>query len=343
MKYLRFISCLLFIFGSKVLKADSVFDGGNVMEFYFKINDNEAQQLHFDDVHKITLEHEWLNTSDYFTFTNKHDVRLHFTEHDIETAHFTSPDGKYIANAFFFDRNSDTVIVCIPPLGGEARNSIKFAGIFKEYDVVILEFKKTKNQKPINLAPSSLNPFTIKMLSNIIEQTFTWLTHKKNYQSLIGHGQCYGAWILLQAQVNQNNKAFFNKLILDSCPLSLYSVFNNFFSNPSGILSLGRKDSPNILRKIMNIIPFKSFYQTILESMFLNISAAGLIQEVQVPILLIHGNNDYLVTPEQFESLYQSITHPDKSAFITPFKHLSHSLKSKELYRHYILDFIRKK
>lgn len=319
-------------------------DGGSSMEFYFKINDKEAQQLSFDDVHTITEQHNWLNTSDYFTFTNKHDIRLHFTDQSIETAHFVCPNGKYTAEGFFFDRKSDTVVVCIPPLGAEARHSIKFAGIFKEYDVLILEYQNTETHKPLTTSPLLFTPHTIKMFGNTVEQAFNWLTQKKQYKMLIAHGQCYGAWILLESQANQHNKAFFNKIILDSCPLSLHTVFSNGYDNPSGVLSLGKKKSFSAVQTILKYIPLlKRTYNKLMQSIFTEISAAALIQEIQVPVLFIHGSEDYLVTPEQFETLYKSVTHSDKSALITPYKHLYHGLKSKELYRHYILDFITKK
>ena len=320
------------------------FDGGKTMEFYFRVNDNEAKQLTFDDVHTITTKHGWLNTSDYFTFTNKHDIRLHFTDQTIETVHFNCPNGKYTAEGFFFDRKSDTVILCIPPFGAEARHSIKFAGIFKDYDILILEYKNLHNNTPLSLSPTFFRPDTIKMFSNTIEQAFNWLTHKKEYRTIIAHGQCYGAWILLESQANPHNKAFFNKIILDSCPLSLHTIFSNAYHNPRGVLSLGKKKSLSVIRAILNNIPFlKTIYTTIAHSLFTEISAAALIKEVQVPILFVHGSEDYLVTPEQFELLYNSVSHNDKSALITPFKHLHHGLKSKELYHHYILDFINKK
>lgn len=337
-------SFLLIILCSTLnLESKVDFQGGN-MEFYYKTNEDKPQQLSFNDVHAISTQHSWLDTSDYYTFTNKHDVRLHFTDHTIEHATFMCPSGEYSAEGFFFDRKSDTVVICIPPFGAETRNSIPLAGIFKEYDVLILEFKNTKTHKPLKLSPFFLKPDTIKMFSNTIEQAFAWLTHKKIYHQIIGHGQCYGAWILLESQANSHNKAFFNKIILDSCPLSLYSIFHNAYSNPRGVLSLGKTKSANFIQSIMNNIPFlKRIYTSIMTTLFTDISAAALLKHVQVPVLFINGTEDYLVTPEQFDTLYTSVTHNDKSAFITPFKHLRHKLKSKELYRHYILDFITKK
>jgi len=335
---------LLITFNMATLQTLWTFDGGTTMEFYFRVNDNETKQLSFDDVHTITTQHSWLNTSDFFTFTNKHDIRLHFTDHTIETVHFTCPNGKYTAEGFFFDRKSDTVILCIPPFGAEARHSIKFAGIFKDYDVLILEYKYSQTHKPISLSPSLFRPHAIKMFSNTIEQAFSWLAHRKTYRTIVAHGQCYGAWILLETQANPHNKAFFNKIVLDSCPLSLHTIFDNAYNNPRGVLSLGKKKSLSIIRAILNHIPFlKRLYNATVQALFTEISAAALVKEVQVPILFVHGTDDYLVTPEQFEVLYSSVTHNDKSALITPFKHLYHGLKSKELYHHYILDFINKK
>lgn len=334
---------LALLFSTLNLDSKNNFQGG-YMEFYFKINHDEPNKLSFNDVHSIFTQHSWLDTSDYFTLTNKHDIRLHLTDHAIEHVTFHSHDGKYNAEGYFLDRQSDTVILCIPPFGAEIRNIIHLAGIFKEYDILLLEYQNAKTHKPLTLSPLMLKPHTISMLSNTIQQAFTWLTHRKSYTHIIAHGQCYGAWILLESQANEHNKAFFNKIILDSCPLSLHSIFKNAYNNPRGVLSLGKKESHSFTKKILHYLPFlKYFYTAFTTSFFDDISAAALISHIQVPILFITGTQDYLVTPEQFQELYTSVTHNNKSAFITPFKHLLHSLKSKELYRHYVLDFINKK
>lgn len=317
---------------------------GGEMEFYYQISNDKPLQLNFNEVHEIFEQHSWLDSSEYYTFTNKHDIRLHFTDHAIEHINFMCPQGRYKAEGYFFDRNSDRAVVCIPPWGAEIRDIVRLAGIFKEFDIILLEYKDSATNKPLKLSPFFLKQDTIKNLGNTIDQAFNWLTHKKHYREIIGHGQCYGAWILLESQSNPHNKAFFNKIILDSCPLSLYSIFENSYNNPRGIWSLGKKKSSYYIKKILHYAPFlKTFYTGILRLFFKDISAASLVSTIQVPILFIQGNEDYLVTPDQFKILYENVAHKDKSAFITPFKHLLHSLKSKELYRHHILDFINKK
>lgn len=307
------------------------------MEFYYK-SDTEEKQLSFAEVHAITLEHDWLNTSDFYTVTNKHDLRLHFTDHPVEEITFVCADPSYILHGFFFNRTSDKVVICIPPFGAETKDIIQLAGVYHEYDVLLLEYKK-KN-KPFTISPFFFRPSTISMLAGAINQAFSWVTHRKTYKTTIAHAQCYGAWLLLETQSNTHNTVFFDKIILDSCPLSLYALFENMSHDPISVMSIGKKESPSWMKKLFSFKLTQKIFVSFFQTLFTNISASALIKHIQAPILFITGSKDFLVHKDQFETLFNAVPHSHRHAFITPFKHLHHSLKSKELYRHYILNFV---
>jgi len=309
------------------------------VEFYYKTKDT-INSLTFEQVHKIVSEHEWLNTSDFYTFTNKHDLRLHFVEHTIEEVLFMCPSGKYVIKGYFFNRQSDKAVVCIPPFGAETKDIIRFAGVFNEYDVLLLEYRNASSSKPLSLSPFLLTPEAVIALAQGVEQAFSWIAHRKDYSTIIGHGQCYGAWILLEAQASGNNRLTFDKLIIDSCPLSLYSVFENMCTDPTSVLSLGKKQSSIWVKAPLKIPLLRKLLMKISTLLFSDIAIKHCVENISSPILFIHGTQDYLVNQKQFDTLFATAQDRQSAALITPFKHLHHSLKSKELYRHYVLSFI---
>ena len=65
------------------------------------------------------------------------------------------------------------------------------------------------------MSPFFVRSSTISMLSAGLNQAFSWTTHRKKYKEVIGHAQCYGAWLLLETQANPHNIIFFDKIILD--------------------------------------------------------------------------------------------------------------------------------
>ena len=62
------------------------------------------------------------------------------------------------------------------------------------------------------------------------------------------------------------------------------------------------------------------------------LSFAERLKEVTCPVFFIHGTNDASVTNEQFNLLYNSVTHKKKYAIVTPHRHMRHCKESPGVY-----------
>jgi hypothetical protein len=287
-------------------------------------------------------KHNWLNNSCFYQVFKTSNAIMDCDQAP-EKRTFLAQDGTTFTG-YFFDRKSDKVVMIVPPYGARAKHIMRYAGIFKEYDVLILEYRVSTN----TCIPAQIYSFfsapSTKNITNRqadIKQALLWL-QKRNYIQVVGCAQCYGSWLTLYAQeaLELAGKPGFDKLIIDSCPLGSRELCKKFIQDPVAVSTFGKREGPQWLTAVTGCYLMEKFWMTVTDPFYSDISIAKILKNISVPILFFHGRGDLLVDQEQFEVMYNAVDHEKKCALITPFKHLHHSLKAKELYREVTQQFI---
>ena len=280
--------------------------------------------LSSDKIEKMERENEWMNSSDYYTNPLQM-IDCTGTYYPQRSNNYRKIPSKYITfkgfdHGHFFDRKSDKLVIVIPPFKACCKDIVRFAAIYKEYDILLL---------------SSGSDITIK-------KALAWAYHERTYTTVIGSALCYGAinTLKVQKEYEQLHKKAFDILVIDSCPSSYKDMLYNIGINPVGVISFGTYDSPWLLKKITDL----SFVRKVLSCITFPLSyltcLADYIKNITIPILYVVGREDYLVTEKQFIGYFNASQHPLSSALVTPFRHIRHSLKCKEIYRLVVKKYI---
>ncbi len=329
------LSLLLLVMTS--IAANQGFDS----RFQWKTDSNPFQVVRKSARGEALLKHSWLNDSPYYNVFETKKAALACD--NFKRVVFCVEQGS-VAIGHFLKRNSDKVVVIVPPYGADIRHVVRFAGIFKEYDLLVLEYR-TASRK--GLFPqlysflTALSPDTLERGSKQVQLALSFL-HGKNYSEVIGCVQCYGSWLALLAQEECESKGDrgFDKLIVDSCPAGATELREKFIEDPVAVSTFGQRQGPSYLTTVTGSYLVKNFFMNVSSKLFAEVSIADVLKNITVPILFFHGSKDLLVDMNQFEKMYEAVGHTQKCSLLTPYKHLHHSLKSKELYRAMVLAFV---
>lgn len=236
------------------------------------------------------------------------------------------PDGNPIQGSFF-DRKSDILIVMGPGFGYYRQTLNYYAKIFHNYDVLIFDYRWRSNIQDFLFSMSTLRGPMSALFKNPKDEVASVVRFgrlHKSYKQVIGLGVCYSAFQFLSAQVesNQRNMPLFDKLILDSCPLSTADVEKNLFCNMSLIFKPWQDDKPGFFQSLWTKTCIPDLMSWFF-SKISNYSAVPLCQLIgDMPVLCIHGKADRLVPLASFERLWVELKTPNKQALITPNSHV---------------------
>lgn len=257
---------------------------------------------------------------------------------------------------YAFRRGFKKAVVIVPPYGSYFQNVKHLLAIFEGYDVFLFHYKDMPIQwyKKVYLFLNALNKDvfskTVEELLYLLLESDSYAalntSHKSpldSYDEVIGCGQCYGAWVLLHAQqcMTQQGYKGFDKLILDSCPFGTDALIDKFVNDPVSITSKGKTESPRVLSCVTSSCVVKPGLRYVSKKFCNKIVIRDVLKEITVPTLFIHGEGDFLVTTDELKQMCNAVNHSESYALITPYRHLVHSLKAKELYCQAVNNFIK--
>lgn len=256
-----------------------------------------------------------------------------------------------IINSIFHERpDTDTLVVVAHGFGDSAELYTPLLWIFEKASIVFLEFRGHGKNLSISKSEKSILenifdlPFSGKeteLGKKEEEEVFAVTNYfkklnKSNYKKVVGMGFCFGAAMMVKAQAKYKN--LFTHLILDSLWPDFKILAEKFLKDPD-LLMHPRKNPGGLLSRFGNYkisrLIFKIIAQTFLfkKSLNINLNICSLLKKIQIPIFLIYGKRDALISRKEFELLWNSINHKQKLAMINNNRHLLTFLKDKELYK----------
>lgn len=309
--------------------------------FYWIIADQEPLKIPKSIIGASHKNYCFLNSSPYYhRYQSKQACLDQFSAEVVESVLGVKPN---FFNTYYFNRSSSRLVIVVPPYGAQLNDLIRFAGIFSDTDVLIIDYYKNLAKNPflafysfVNVPTEFQRKMRVAQLVRVLQEA-----KKQGYQEIIGASQCYGSWVLLDAHVSlkQSGQAGFDKLIVDSCPAGTSALRQKFIEDPVAISTLGNKTGPLLIKALTF---FFSYSITIfIDCLYQDFSVKNLLNKVDVPILFIHNQKDFVVTVEEFKEMYHAVNHTNKAVLLTDFKHLQASLKSKELYAQIVSQFIQ--
>ena len=294
--------------------------------------------LSSDVSQEIKFKNRWLNESVYFSKDAQSVVSK-----EAEPISFYGAVGAKL-EGFVFKRNSQELIIVVPPFGASLDQQIRFAGIFKEYDVIVCACQwsdSTHTQKQFfNFLTSPLTMVfddTIQAVINACQ----W-AREQGYEKVHALGSCYGGILTAASQKKMKNNQLqgFDSLMLDSTPLSLSSVLKIALEDPYGVLKKGKVQTFASYTRMIRTLRIASVAKYISEFFLKEYTMSCLLKESEVPLLLMYGTDDLLVPEAQWKDFLKDNATSQMTVVVTPTKHLYASLKEKELYREITQRFL---
>lgn len=332
------IACFL-LFSTTYAKKDLFLK--NTSNFYWKIGNQDKAPIPKSILEHAHKKFSWLATSSYYQKYQSTDSVLEAFSHDVTLFTFTMSDDASF-KAYYCNRSSNILVVVVPPYGAQMNDLIRFAGIFYDTDVLIVDYYQT----PLYGLAGKVCSFLIAPTAQERKKRVKQLTQlfqtvqQQGYHEIIGAAQCYGAWVLLDTQVSltESGTAGFDKLIIDSCPAGVLPLCEKWAEDPVAVATVGNRMGPFWLS-----LTTKLFYYPLLAStsfFYKDFFVEDLLVKITIPIMFVHNQQDLLVNDQEFDRMYQAVKHTRKCALISPFKHLHSSLKAKELYTEVVNQFV---
>ena len=295
--------------------------------------------LSSDEYQQGKLKHAWLNCSDYFS----KDAQRALDKDELQPLTFSGKFGAKLSG-FLVKRQSKELIIVVPPFGASLDQQMRFAAIFKEYDVIICacqwsDAAHTRKQSLKFLCAPLKTVFDDAV--EVVIDACLW-ARSQGYQKVHALGSCYGGVLTAASQqkMKKNNLKAFDTIILDSVPPLLSSVLKIAIEDPYGVLKKGKAQTFFWYKYIMNALGLSTVGRYISEFFLSEYNLSHLLKESDVPLLLFYGTDDLLVPEAQWQLFLKDNATRFMKVVSTPTKHLYVSLKEKELYREITQRFL---
>lgn len=241
---------------------------------------------------------------------------------------FQTPTSKRVPIKLFL-RNSNKLLILGPGYRTPKEKYIKYAQVFHDYDVVLFDFEwPCLSNITSNFLSAPIDTMFLEHKQVVLSLVnhFKTVPHKP-YDQIIGLGTSYSAMVFLEAQYEgqQFKTKVFDKLILDSCPVTLADIVFQVVKRPS--LMTGNAcvtQKPGFWSNLLEATRIPALCQSII-SYPVTTDMCEVIASLdnQLPILFIHGKLDQLVPFSMFNKLWTASVSTRKIALITPLPHAS--------------------
>jgi pimeloyl-ACP methyl ester carboxylesterase len=268
----------------------------------------------------------------------------------------TTGDGVVVNTIFHEREGADTLIFVAHGFRDNLATFIPVLWLCERASIVFFDFRG----HDVNAVPNNVRGKICKKLLDIDaslscfgcceeQEVLAVVNHYKKqlsmapYKKVVGLGFCFGAAMMVKAQVMQPD--LFTHLILDSLWPSSELLLQKFLHDPQ----LVRKPRKNQAGPIASLFSFKIvqkllqfFSEKILFGKKLDgkVHVCELLKKITVPMLFVYGDEDALITPGEFEMVWNSVCHNQKVALLNNNKHLLSFLKSRELLKVVMTQFI---
>lgn len=270
-----------------------------------------------------------------------------------------TPCGKVI-EGYFFDRGQNTVLVTGPGLWKNAESLAYFSNWFTDYDLFILDprwedtnnflhsaYNQFKTLKNLNLSKifQTVLLELIEIQVDDVTAVLKWLNSYKDYDQKYAKGICYSSWMFIATQKKHQYSRpdlAFDKMILNSCGLSIEGFIDNIIANTKEALGTSPDAvHPGFVQQILGNSTIMSSLMKCARMIAPDFAITDYLSEItDTPLLFIHGQSDQLITYEdRFKTLWKSAQIAHKAAFITPFDHAANDMNA-EIYKKVVDTFI---
>lgn len=229
-------------------------------------------------------------------------------------------------NFTWYQNDKDALVILALGKGGLLKDKLPFVReLTKHADVIIFDYE-WQNPAPL-LTRMARIPTPIKryFTDNYkeIQTIVTWIRtvqRKKQYKSIVGHGECYSTYTLAQAEaLKAPGSIVFDKLVLDSPIISARSSVKEILKNPGLCCDPLTGKFPALLKSFFAL--FAPCTNRIVDFCSNEYSVLEYVEKVTIPVLFIRGQHDPMVTSTDFFKMFGHLASEQKAVFMTPFHH----------------------
>ncbi len=235
-----------------------------------------------------------------------------------------------------FRQNSDTLIVVAGGLGSCQEYFTPALWFFQNADVVTFDFRGQGMAARDSYGENELvKTAFLEMIPSLItfgkDETkdllavVNYYTSQKKYKKIVGFGFCFGAAVIVKAQV-ESNDTLFTHLILDSLWPSLDELIQRFIRNP-GLLIWPVSGSQSKLKYIFQFKIAQKIGMFILRNFIFDkaknfkLNICELLPKIHVPTALLYGLGDELTTKDLFAKVHLAANKENTFTFTTGSRH----------------------
>ncbi len=228
-----------------------------------------------------------------------------------------------------YDRGSDTLIIMGQGLSSGREENERYTRIFPTYDIVMFDYRWRDMASYVRRKDTITAPYKelfILEKSEVIHIVDMMRTRKK-YSNIIGLGTCYSALTFLDAQQAAAKAGFhlFDRMIFDSCPLSIADIARNVGIDPTLIANPRLSRLPAWVKQLVRGTRVPWLFERITGFVLPSSTTKLLSILPEIPILFIHGRKDQLIPISSFETIWQSAMPKHSLACITPYAHVENT------------------
>lgn len=303
-----------------------------------------------DFIKQIQDQYQYLNKSPFFDtkkIKNNKWVKKEFTKLGGRELRAPTADGRSVPCSYF-NRGKKDLIIIAAGFCTEKERLAPLLEICSDYDIVLVHYWSISRNNGRSFAER------FKREASDIQAVLALVNNPKYmrpYEQYIGLAKCYSTltFTQVQATAEEQNKRCFDKLILDSCWLSLHTLAAKIVADPFLSFNFSHGGAPRWLKWITKQPTVKKMLMGSSEGICsLDSKEFSILNHIskikQCPILFIQESGDLFCNAEEFQTIWDA-THCDaaqtkKYAFLTPFEHSMCHIKGKELYKFACDSFI---
>ena len=211
--------------------------------------------------------------------------------YNIEDIKIETEDNRIIT-CTYLNRNKSRLVISATGFGHTRKAVAPIAELFDNCDILFVNYwamdKEGKYTSDNEVKPSFIqNNFSHRFErdSNDIKAALHYIdiNFEDRYQEIIGFGKCFGTYVITkaQAELEEENRRSFDKLILDSPWLSVHKVAKKIALDPYLSCNLQNGGAPNIIKYFTQYKAVRNFFIVLTENVFiLNFRDYSLIDQL---------------------------------------------------------------